>query len=206
MAIFCFKGLRRFGLAAFLPLLLITCTIELLGSNSAHFGLKTNVFIYNLYLLISPPFYFWLFYRMLNLTGKPRYIYVFISVLSVLLILVNYYFLQGTQKFNSDSFLFIEIINIVFCSLVLFKMAVIDEPENEKIYQHPYFWTAVSLFLFSLGSLIVLGLYEYIASRKIQMEGKNIYRIIMPYLNIILYLGYAYAFVLCRKKTKKLFS
>jgi hypothetical protein len=87
--------------------------------------------------------------------------------------------------------------------MVLFKMAVIDEPENERIYMHPFFWISVSLLLFSLGSLVVLGLQEYIVSHQIQMEGKSIYRIIMPVLNVILYLGYTYAFLLCRKKIKK---
>lgn len=203
IAVCCYKGLRLYKIEAFIPLLLVTCVIELLGSNSKYFGWGSNYFIYNMYLLLSPPFYLWLFYRMLHLSGKASYIYFFIAVLCILLILVNYYFLQGTNKFNSDSFLFIEFINIVFCSMVLFKMAVIDEPENERIYMHPFFWISVSLLLFSLGSLVVLGLQEYIVSHQIQMEGKSIYRIIMPVLNVILYLGYTYAFLLCRKKIKK---
>lgn len=206
VAFYCHKGLKHFSLLAFIPLLLITCIIDLLGSNRLFFGWQSNYFIYNMYLLLSPPFYLYLFYKMLHLTGIVKHVYQGIAIFCLVLILLNYFFIQGRSIFNSDSFLFIEIINIVFCSMVLFRLGLIDEPTKEQIYHNPYFWINLSLLLFSLGAVVVLGLQGYIASHRIALGGKNIYRIIMPNLNIILYLGYTYAFLLCRKINNKSFS
>lgn len=199
-AIICYRGLTRFSLVPFIPLLLVTCIIELMGSNMKFFGWTSNYFIYNMYLLLTPPLYLLLFHSMLRMNQKVKPIFTIIAALCILVILLNYFFVQGTDKFNSFSFLFIEIMNIVFCCLVLFRMALVATPAKENIYTHPYFWISLSLLLFSLGAVMVLGMQEYIARNNIQLDGKNIYRTIMPLLNILLYLGYAYAFYLCRKK------
>lgn len=200
IAIFCYKRLRMFSLQAFIPLLLITCSIEILASCNEMFGWKSNYFLYNWYLLLSPPFYLYLFYKMLDLQGTAGFVFAVIALLAVLLVFLNYFFVQGNSIFNNYSFLFIEIINIVFCCIILFKMALIDEPGPEPLFQLPYFWISLSLLLFSLGAVVVLGMQEYIAKNKIEIEGKPLYRFIMPALNMVLYLGYSYAFLLCRKK------
>lgn len=200
VAIYCYKGLGKFSLQAIIPLLLITCCIELLASNNELFGWKSNYFLYNWYLLLSPPFYLYLFYKMLDLEGTAGIIFAVIALLAALLVFLNYFFLQGNRVFNNYSFLFIEIINIVFCCIILFKMALIDEPGPEPLFRLPYFWISLSLLLFSLGAVVVLGMQEYIAKNKIEIEGKPLYRFIMPALNMVLYLGYSYAFLLCRKK------
>ena len=57
-AIIFYKGLAHYKLTAFIPLLLIACVVEFLGVNSEYFGWKSNYFIYNFYLLLTPPFYF----------------------------------------------------------------------------------------------------------------------------------------------------
>lgn len=223
-AIYCYRGLRKFSLTLFIPLLAITSLIDLLGSNwgfsawnHAYYrvyqiylvsvpGVKKNYFIYNMYLLLSPLFYLTLFYYMLRLSHKAKKGYLAIATICLVLIFSNYVFLQGTNVFNSYSFLFIEIINIACCSIILFRLALIEESSDEHIYHHPYFWISLSLLLFSLGAVAVLGLQAYIANHKIEIGGKNIYRIVMPNLNIILYLGYTYAFILCRKKNNSSLS
>ncbi len=69
-AIYCWKGLKSCSLLAFIPLLVIVNATELIADNYRAFGWSSNYRIYNLYLLLSTPFFFYLAGKMLFLTRK----------------------------------------------------------------------------------------------------------------------------------------
>jgi hypothetical protein len=203
VAIFCYKGLKKFSLFFFIPLLVFTCVIEILATNNALFGWKSNYFIYNTYLLISLPLYLIIYGKMIDLYTKARVMYILICILCESLIILNYLFLEGWHVFNSYSLIFTEILQIIFCCLLLIQLALKEDKYNVYILKHPYFWINASTLLFSLGTFVLLGLQKYIALHHIEIDGKSMYRIFLPILNVILYSSYTYAFFLCKTQPNK---
>jgi ABC-type Co2+ transport system permease subunit len=87
--------------------------------------------------------------------------------------------------------------NIFFCCITLLKYALVED-SMYHFFKTPYFWVSSGLLIFSLATLVVLGLQNYILSHRVQIQQINVYRIVMPIANIVLYSAYSYAFILCR--------
>jgi hypothetical protein len=197
IAIYCWKGLKSCSLLAFIPLLVVVNVSELTGVNFKIFGWSSNYFIYNLYLLISTPFFFYLAGKMLFLTRREAIVFYFVCVLCLLLLIVNYIFIQGRDQFNTYSLCLFEIMIIVFSGLSLVRLTVFDQ-EEMNFMKEPYFWINSLNLLFGLVTLVVLGLQSYILINHIEIAHKSLYNAILQPLNAIVYAGYSYAFILCR--------
>lgn len=197
MAIYFRKDLKACSLQAFIPLLIIVNITELAGNNFAAFGMSSNYSIYNIYLLVSTPFIFYLVSKMLFLTRKESVIYYIVCVLCLILVFVNFGFVQGRAQFNTFSVGLIEILIIVFSGLCLVRLTVLDQDEL-NFAKDPYFWINSLNLLAGLITLVVLGLQSYILINHIVIANKTLYHAIMPAVNAIVYAGYSYAFILCR--------
>jgi hypothetical protein len=197
VAIYCWKGLKTCSLLAFIPFLVVVNITELTAENFHAFGWTSNYLIYNLYLLISTPFLFYLAGKMLFLTRKESVIFFIVCVLCMLLVIANFRFIQGFTQFNTYSLCVIEIMIIVFSGLCLVRLTVFDEKEL-NFMKEPYFWINSLNLFFGLILLVVLGLQSYILINHIEIAHKNLYNAILPIVNAIVYLGYSYAFILCR--------
>ena len=198
-ALYCYQGLRACSLAAFIPLLFIVNITEFTGINYSLFGLQSNYSIYNLYLLVSTPFYFYIAGKMLFLTGKEKLVFYTVCILCLILVVVNFFSIQGQSRFNTYSLVLIEIMMIVFSSLSLVRLTLLDQRELNFL-REPFFWINTANLLFGLITLVVLGLQEYILTNHIEINNKTLYNAILPTLNAIVYAGYSYAFILCRKQ------
>lgn len=196
-AIYCWKGLKSCSLLAFIPLLVIVNTTELIAENYRAFGWSSNYRIYNLYLLLSTPFFFYLAGKMLFLTRKEAIIFFIVCILCMVLMCINYGFIQGPLQFNSYSLGLADIMIIVFSSLCLVRLTVFDQ-EELNFMKEPYFWVNSLNLLSCLIMLVVLGLQSYILINKIEIANKTLYHAILPAVNAIVYGGYSYAFTLCR--------
>jgi len=202
VAVYCWRGLKICSLLAFLPLLIVVNITELTALNYQHFGLPSNYSIYNLYLLVSTPFFFYLSGKMLFLSRKESVVFNVVCILCLLLVFVNYGFIQGRTRFNTYSLVLIEIMNIIFAGLGLVRLTVFDQKEMNFL-KEPYFWINALNLLFGLITLVVLGLQEYILINHIEIAHKTLYYAILPAVNAIVYAGYSYAFILCRmRKTR----
>ncbi|HVY73806.1 MAG TPA: hypothetical protein VG890_03195 [Puia sp.] len=199
VAIYCYRGLRACSLLAFIPLLLITNICEFTGVNYRALGWSSNYMVYNLYLLLSTPFYFYIAGKMLFLTSKETIVFWLVCVLCLILIYANFFFIQGKGRFNTYSFVLIQIMMIVFSGLCLVRLTVLDQREL-NFANEPFFWINSVNLLFGLVSLVVLGLQEYILINHIEIDNKSLYRAILPAVNAIVYAGYGFAFILCRKQ------
>jgi hypothetical protein len=197
VAIYCWKGLKTCSLLAFIPFLVIVNITELTARNYLAFGWTSNYFIFNLYLLISTPFLFYLAGKMLFLTRKESVIYFIVCVLCMLLVIVNFGFIQGYTQFNTYSLCVIYILVIVFSGLCLVRLTVFDEKEL-NFMKEPYFWINSLNLFFGLITLVVLGLQTYILINHVEIAHQSLYHAIMPVVNAVVYLGYSYAFILCR--------
>lgn len=202
VAIFCWKGLKAGSLLAFIPLLIIVNITELTGTNFQAFGWSSNYFVYNLYLLLSTPFFFYLGGKMLFLTRKETVIYLIVCSLCMLLVIVNYGFIQGKTRFNTYSMGLVEIMKIIFSGLCLMRLIVLDR-EEVNFMKEPYFWINSVNLLGGLITLVVLGLQSYILENHIEIAHRSLYAAILPVVNAFVYSGYSYAFILCRmQKTR----
>jgi hypothetical protein len=202
MAIYCWKGLKAGSLLAFIPLLIIVNITELTGSNYQAFGWTSNYFVYNLYMLFSTPFFFYLGSKMLFLTKKETLIYWIVCSLCMLLLIVNYGFIQGRSRFDTFSMGLFEIMMIVFSGLCLMRLAVLDR-EEVNFMKEPYFWINSVNLLGGLITLVVLGLQSYILENHLEIAHQHLYVAILPVVNAVVYSGYSYAFILCRmQKTR----
>ena len=197
IAIYCWKGLKTCSLLAFIPLLVIVNTTELIADNYRAFGWSSNYRIYNLYLLLSTPFFFYLAGKMLFLTRKEAIVFFIVCVLCMVLMCINYGFIQGPMQFNSYSLGLVDMLMIVFSSLCLVRLTVFDQKEL-NFMKEPYFWINSLNLLSSLITLVVLGLQSYILINKIEIANKTLYHAILPAVSAIVYGGYIYAFILCR--------
>jgi hypothetical protein len=196
------KGLKQFKLTAFIPLLIIVCITEFIGSNKAYFGWKTNYLVYDIYMIVSFPVTYYIFQKMLSYNGGLKTAYYYIGVLIWMFFLTNLFFIQGLQSFNTYSLILTEFVFIMISLFVLMRLFK-DDDFNIMLYNHPYFWISGGTLIFSIGTLIILGLQQIIVKNNLQIDGKYIYRILLAILNVALYASYSYAFYLCRKLTSK---
>jgi hypothetical protein len=197
VAIYCRRGLKACSLSAFIPLLVIVNITEITGSNWQAFGWSSNYFVYNLYLLLSTPFFFYLAGKMLFLSRKESIIFFAVCFLCLLLIIINFWYIQGQNQFNSYSLGLIDILMVVFSGLCLVRLTVFDQ-EEMNFMKEPYFWINSLNLMFGLITLVLLGLQSYISVNHIEIANKPLYYAILPTVNAILYAGYSYAFILCR--------
>jgi hypothetical protein len=199
IAIYCYRGLRACSLLAFIPLLIIVNITEFCGFNYGQLGLDSNYLIYNLYLLCSTPFYFYIAGKMLFLRDKENLVYYTICTLCLILILANFLLIQGPGRFNTYSVVLIEILRIVFSSLSLVRLTILDEKEL-NFTKEPFFWINAVNLLFGLITLVVLGLQNFILVNHVEIANRTLYNALLPSVNAIVYSGYSYAFILCRKQ------
>jgi hypothetical protein len=197
------KGLSKFKISGFIPLLLLVCITEFIGSNRAYFGWKNNYFLYDCYLIISFPVTFYIFYKMLLYVNILRIIYFCFGGLVLMFFIFNLFYIQGSDHFDTYTLILSEFVITLLSLLVLIKLFK-DDDFDMMLYEHPYFWLSGATLIFSVSTLVILGLQQYIETEKIQIDGKNIYRILTPIMNVILYVSYCYAFFLCSKQNSKL--
>jgi len=197
VAIYCRRGLKACSLGAFIPLLIIVNVTELVGTNSHAFGWTSNYIVYNLYLLVSTPFFFYLAGKMLFLSKRESVIFFTVCFLCLLLIVINFLYIQGESLFNTYSLGLFDILMVIFSGLCLVRLTVFDQ-EEMNFMKEPYFWINSLNLMFGLITLVLLGLQSYILVNHVEIANKPLYAAILPPLNAIVYAGYSYAFILCR--------
>lgn len=199
------ERLSTFKLSGLIPFLYINCLADFIGFNWSYFGWRNNYFLYNLLIILSSPIAYYLFGKMLFISGWVKYIFYTICTLVIIFFALNILFWQGTEQFNTYSFIIMEFVTVLLALLVLLKLFR-DDDFSIMLYDHPYFWISGSSLLFGISMLVLLGLQQYIEDQRLKIYGVNIYIVITPILNILFYCSYGYACFLCFKVTHKSLS
>lgn len=203
LALVCRKGLNVFSIGILIPILLVDNASDIIGANYTRiFHSPDNYFVFNIYYLLSTPLYLYLFAVMLKGDSRERRRIFLAGIVIELLIAANYLFIQGHLAFDSFTSLLVNLTNFVFSCLILTRLAMRKE-EDKHLLVDPYFWINAMILLFSLVSMIALGLQKYIAVNHIQLVGKNLYFALMQAANAALYIGYSGAIVLCQTQRSK---
>lgn len=196
-AVVCRKGLSRFSLGVFIPLLITVNLFETIGVNHQLFHRSDSYNVYSFYNLVVTPFYLYAFYKMMLPKKSEQILFITLSALCMLLLVLNLLFIQGPTIFNTYSITLTQVMNIVFCGLILIRLLTVEN-EQTQIYRAPYFWINAACLLFSMITLVVVGLHPYILKHKLLIWNTTLYHILMPCAAAVLYSTYSYAFILCR--------
>jgi hypothetical protein len=199
MAIFCYRGLSRFGIAILIPYLIVTNLTEIIGVNYKGSDKFPNYYVYNIYILIYTPLTFLLYSRLLMIRHRERMVYWIIFAACFLFVLYDFIFGEGMHGFDMYSLILTQMLFIVFSCLALVRLLMQD---REVIFlREPWFWISASNLLFGLILVLLLGLQEYISTNKVMIGNDTLYHFILPKANIVLYSVYTFAFILCRIRT-----
>lgn len=193
------RTLRKSSLKYFLPFLLLTLVVELVGYWSIQHGIR-NYLMFNIFTSFEFMFYAFLFYENFKL-GVFRKAALFFIPFYALAVTGNLLYVQGIHNFHTYTFLLGSFFIVVFCCLFFYE-SVLPEQLDNQLTKQPFFWVCTGLLLFYLGSVIINALFEYLRSFDMQEEGKRIYGIINQSLNVVLYSAFIFAFVLCRNNSK----
>ncbi len=199
MALVYYRHIRLFSLQVMLPLMAFVCTIEIVAAN-----IGVNLSVYNIYVFISPVFYYILFFNIIRFKPVFKKVYIAIAILCITLFAYDYFFLRPGD-FNAYSMMGAMITYIILSCIVLAQI-ITDDTRHISLLKEPYFWLTTGIIIFSLVSVVVLGLYTFIARNAIQIFGKNMHRIIMPLANVVLYSCWSYSFYLCKVHSNKIAS
>jgi len=203
LALLCRKGLNAFSIGILIPILLVDNLSDTIGTNYRWlFHSPDNYFVYNLYYILSTPLYLYLFTIMLKGDARERRRIFYAGLAIEAFLLANYFFIQGRMSFDSFTALLVNLTNFVFSCLVLARLAIRKE-EDSHLLVDPYFWINAMILLFSLVSMIALGLQKYIALNHLQVDGKSLYFALMEAANAALYTGYSGAILLCQMQRSK---
>ena len=198
LAILCSKGLLKYGIILFIPLLIIINITEILGVNYKALGWKDNYLLYNInYLIISTVLTLFLYYKMLEMNARVRQVFLMVAILLIIFLLLNICFMQGPHSFNTYSLIVIELTNIILSCIVLFQL-VFSTSTSKNLFTEPYFWINTGTLFFTLGTIVLFGLQQYILKNEIKLNDKSLYYALAPILNIFLYSAWGYGFLLCR--------
>jgi hypothetical protein len=200
-ATFFFIQKRNKLLLYFIPFLLLTVTVEIMGRWGAFQKGFGKLAMYNIFTTLEFIFYTFLFYIHFKKLALKRIALVFIPAF-LLAVGLNLIFIQGLNKtFHSYTFLLGSFFIVVFCCCFFYE-SVLPDKIDQQLSKQPFFWICSGLLIFYLGSVIINTLFEYLRSNDLQLEGKRIYTIINRSLNVILYTSFCIAFYLCRDHRK----
>ena len=194
-----YKTLKSSNLKYFLPFLVLTIIVELLGHWLMGKGIR-NYLMFNLFTSTEFIFYTFLFYKNFKLTGFKKVALFFIPFY-ITCVTINLIFIQGPNNFHTYTFLLGSFFIVTFCCLYFYESVLPDYLDN-ALTKQPFFWVCTGLLLFYLGSVIINALFEYLRSFDMQEEGKRIYGIINQSLNVVLYSAFIFAFLLCQRNSK----
>lgn len=185
----------------FIPFLLVTVIVEIIGLDWVLFKARGKYPMYNIFTMIEFLFYAFIFFKYLNKSNFRYFVLSFIPLFTLMAIL-NMIFIQGLNiTFNTYTFLLGSFFIVIFCCLFFYE-SVLPEKIDQQLSKEPFFWVCCGLLIYYLGSVIINALFEYLVYNDLRKEGQRIYRIINNSLNVILYSSFCVAFYLCPSRKK----
>jgi hypothetical protein len=157
-----------------------------------------NLFIDNLYWLITTPLFFILFYKILRLNSLQRKWYLVITTASVLFFIYDYC-IHDNLRLNYATIVIFNLQKVVLSCLIIAKL-VVDQSTNMRLIEHPYFWIGAGEIMFSLPTCVIDGLHPYLVENVIEIYQSNLILRIKIHVSLLLALCYLYAFLLCWKQ------
>lgn len=189
-AIWCWDYYKNTTQRYFLWFLIYVVCHEALGLLYQQTYDDNNDILYNIFTIISFPFYFSWFYKVL----KKRKWFVYISMISFSITFL--YDLFNKNPFHE--FYLSPIIIGSFFILILtvsYFVELLNTDSITSFASSQKFWIVTGLFAFYIGLLPLLLFHSYLN------YGGDFYTIVITVLNVVLYSCYFISFICLRKKT-----
>jgi hypothetical protein len=183
-------------LKLFPVLLIIMLLVEIAGQWVVReFG--SNVTLYNFYTAFELTFFLFLLREMMQ--GKMvKLIILILLLLYPLFCLINIIFVQGINKWHSNSYVIGNLLIVGLSMYYFFEL--FKRPKAMKLIAEPAFWICSGLLFFYSCSFPFLGLVNFLTYAPDVI--KRNFSTILTLLNILQFILYTIAF-LCRLKFNK---
>jgi hypothetical protein len=158
---------------------------------------KSNLWIYNIYLVPQYLFYFTFFSRIVQSTWLKS-IYSSFSIIYCLFGLGNMAYVQGMSQLNTYSI--IAGSGLVLLGSLSYFSKALNRPEPSPVTSYPAFWIAAGSFIFHTISLPYFITINYLSKTDLTLA-VVLFNILLA-LNIIMYFFYLIAF-LCNNPSHK---
>jgi hypothetical protein len=192
------KGSGKWQL--FISFLLLTVIVETLGwyvNDVLNLGDK-YLWIYNIYWLVSAPFYLIIFSEDTLLKPYKRQIQVIIG-LYLAFALINMFFGQGPTTVNYYTHVVADIVLALLSCYLLYKNLKAEVPID--LFHYDYFWLSNGLLFYSLGNITMYCFFKFLKTYYHQTH-IPIGLYIISVLNVLLYGSLIAAFI-CRRKNMR---
>jgi hypothetical protein len=163
----------------------------------AWYGLKSNLPIYNSFILVEFMMYAMFFFYIVEIKWFRKFIITFM-MLFPLLWLISVFYIFGISGWNS----YIQVAGSTFTILasIVFLYQLYTQEELVSLSRNTEFWISVSLLVFYICNLPYTGMLNYLIKNYEPLAVEFAH--ILTLLNIVMYSIIIYAF-LCRIKTTK---
>jgi len=158
-----------------------------------------NALPFNILLVISDFFFLWLFSKA-DVLKKEKRLIVYSLVFFVVFSVINLFLFEGFWRYNSFSDTLGSILMITVCCYLLFVL--VKKEEYLDLLRYDYFWLAIGLLFYSLGSIILYH-FTYLLMDFAKETKIDIGTYINYSINLILYASLIIAFI-CRRKITNL--
>jgi hypothetical protein len=173
----------------FLWFLIYVVSHEILGLLYQRVFDNNNDILYNIFTLVSFPFYFCWFYKILK--KRKWLVYVLSTVFAIT-------FLNDIVNINPFDYMYLNPIIIgAFCILILtisYFVELLNKDAITTFASSQKFWIVTGLFSFYIGLLPLLLFHSYLS-----YEG-YFYETVITVLNAVLYSCYLKSFICLKKK------
>ena len=173
--------------------LLCTLMVELTSFYYGPRG-KSPIALYNFFTSVEFLFYMFVVRSAIH-SDRAKKIIVYIACLFIVVLTINFLFIQKIQVFSSTTYalgcLIISILSIYF-------FYELFQTQSVNLIRQPAFWICTGLLFYYTSSFPIFGLFNYVRSVFII---KNLSTILLL-LNVFLYSSFTIAF-LCRIRARK---
>lgn len=201
IALIFYKDLRQTVFIYFIPFLIIISLVEIYAINKDR-PLK-NI-MYNFVLVFQYISYSFLFYKSLHVPKLKKVVLLFFPVF-VIYFLINIFFVSTFYEYQSYASILGSFFIVIFICFYFYE-TILPQSSHVRLFKSSFFWIAVGLLFYNLGSVIIFAMFKVLSSIDLQNKGVIVFRTIITSLNVILYGSFSIAFILCRnnKKTSSL--
>lgn len=158
---------------------------------------RSNVPLYNIFMLVESCFYAWFFRRIIQSTPVRKIINCFLLAFPLFWALVVFWAF-GIHKWNSyvavaESF-------FIICFSVSYYYQLFTQADLVRLDSNPEFWIATGLIIFYACNLPYMGMLNFLVKNYLLLARQLL--AVLAILNIVMYSIFIYAFI-CRITTKK---
>lgn len=194
VSLFCLRRDKEPIWRFFILYLIFTISTEVSGIHLYKVLHQSNIWIYNIFLLVEYATVSSFFYYLFKPYGfKIKWLFIWFGFF--IIFYLGDLYLKDFKKFNSNTASMMSVVFVVASLLYFYKKITDDSFEKLSVYP-PFWWVSGTLF-FYFGSTVCNVLFDYMSLQPSTAFSFSVNYVIFTILNIIQYLMWSYSFI-CR--------